>query len=341
MTGFTPTTTPRGSGQSTAAYRTFAPIDPLNMRSLLFLNVAQQMLLDEDWTHRAVTVTMASHSSPGSFAFYGANHVDTITAVHQGLIDFSILNPSALLTMAHRGTGAFDSPRNVATVAVMPHEDQLGFAIADRLGFTSLEEVAEARYPLRVSTRGSLDVCTSIMVDVVLRAHGFSLEDLRSWGGEVYNDQPMPMHPSRMGRLAAGEIDAIFDEGVGGWADMLAGAGATLLPIAPDRLAELGEQGFRATTVHAERFPTLAADVPTVDFGGWPIYCRADAADDLVDRFCRALAARRERIPWEIGPASQPPLPLERMVNDSPGTPLDVPLHPAARAVWIEHGWVR
>lgn len=39
-----------------------------------------------------------------------------------------------MLTMAHRGTGAFDSPQNVAAVAVLPHYGQLGFAVASRLG---------------------------------------------------------------------------------------------------------------------------------------------------------------------------------------------------------------
>ncbi len=340
MTDFHPSTPPVGSGRSTAEYRTFAPVDPLNMRSLLFLNVAEQMLLDETWTHRAVTVTLESHSGPGRFAFYGANHVDAITAVHRGDLDFSILNPSALLTMAHRGVGAFDTPHDVATIAVMPHDDALGFAVVDRLGFTSLEQIGEARYPLRVSTRGSLDVCTSIMIDVVLRAHGFSLDDLRSWGGEVFNDQPMPMHPSRMGRLADGAIDAIFDEAVGGWADMLADAGAQLLPLSPEKTTQLTTQGFRPATLEADQHPTLHADVATVDFGGWPIYCRADASDDLVDQFCRALAERRDHIAWQIGPVTQPPLPLDRMVNDSPDTPIDVPLHPQAQKVWVEYGWI-
>jgi len=97
----------------------------------------------------------------------------------------SILNPAATLTMAHRGTGAFDSPKNVAAIAVLPHYDQLGFAVASRLGFSSLGDIAAERYPLRVSVRGSIDACTPIMVDVVLRAHGFTLADILAWGGEM------------------------------------------------------------------------------------------------------------------------------------------------------------
>jgi hypothetical protein len=36
----------------------------------------------------------------------------------------------------------------------------------------------------------------------------------------------------------------------------------------------------------------------------------------------------------------QPPLPLERMVKESPVTPLDVPMHPRAAAVWQKHGYL-
>jgi TRAP-type uncharacterized transport system substrate-binding protein len=306
---------------------------------MLFLDVARQIMLSPDWTHRAVSVVLESHTGPGRFAFYGANHPDVIDEVHARRVDISILNPAALLTMAHRGAGPFTSPREVATVAVLPHDDRLGFAVAERLGFTSLADIAAARYPLRVSTRGSIDACTPIMVDVVLRAYGFSLDDIRAWGGEIGYDQPMPNHPSRMGRLERGEIDAIFDEGVVLWADLVTAAGARFLPLSSQHLEALQAQGFRSAVIEQSRYPTLPADVPAVDFSGWPIYCRADTPDTLVDQFCEALVARREDIVWDIGGVRQPPLPLERMVREAPDTPFDVPMHPAAAEVWRRHGF--
>jgi TRAP-type uncharacterized transport system substrate-binding protein len=324
----------------TDAFRPVAPVDPTNLRPMLFLDVARQIMLSQDWTHRAVSVVMESHTGPGRFTFYGANHPDVIEDVHARRVDVSILNPAALLTMAHRGVGAFGRPRDVATIAVLPHYDQLGFAVADRLGFTSLEDIAAARYPLRVSVRGSIDACTPIMVDVVLRAHGFSLDDVRAWGGEISSDQPMPNHPSRIGRLERGEIDAIFDEGVVLWADLVTGAGAGLLPLSPSQLDGLQAQGFRRGLIEKSRYPSLPGDVPTVDYSGWPIYCRTDTPDALIEQFCQALASRRDDIVWDIGGVRQPPLPLERMVRESPMTPLDVPMHPRAAAVWREHGYL-
>ena len=323
-----------------AEFRPVAPVDPTNLRPMLFLDVAREMMLGNDWSHRAVTVVMESHTGPGKFTFYGANHPDVVDEVHAGLVDVSILNPAAMLTMAHRGTGAFDAKRNVAAIAVLPHYDQLGFAVATRLGFTSLTDIAERRYPLRVSVRGSIDACTPIMVDVVLREHGLTLADIEAWGGEISYDQPMPNHPSRMGRLKAGEIDAIFDEGVIMWADLVAGADAEFLPLSEAHLDALEAQGFRRGLLEQSRYPSLPGDIRTVDYSGWPIYCRADAPDALIEKFCQALITRRDAIVWDIGGPQQPPLPLDRMARESPSTPQDVPLHPAAAAVWRAHGFL-
>jgi TRAP-type uncharacterized transport system substrate-binding protein len=321
-------------------FRPVAPVDPTNLRPMLFLEAARDMMLNDDWPFRAVTVVMEDHGGPGRFAFYGANHPDAVEEVHARRVDISILNPAAMLTMAHRGTGAFTSPKELATIAVLPHDDRLGFAVADRLGFAGLADIAAARYPLRVSVRGSVDACTPIMVDVVLRAYGFSLDDIRGWGGEISYDQPMPNHPSRIGRLERGEIDAIFDEGIVMWANLLAAAGAGFLPLDPEHLTALEAQGFRRALIEKSRYPSLPADVPAVDYSGWPIYCRADTPAPLVEKFCQALVRRRDHIPWDIGGVSQPPLPLERMVRESPVTPLDVPLHPQAAAVWQQHGFL-
>jgi TRAP-type uncharacterized transport system substrate-binding protein len=321
-------------------YRPVAPVDSTNLRPMLFLDVAREIMLSQDWPYRAVSVVMESHTGPGRFTFYGASHPDAIDEVDARRVDVSTLNPAAMLTMAHRGTGAFDYPREVATIAMLPHYDQLGFAVAERLGFTSLADIAAARYPLRVSVRGSIDAGTPIMVDVVLRAYGFSLGDIRAWGGKISTDQPMPNDPSRIGRLECGEIDAIFDEGVVLWADLVAAARAQLLPLSPPYLEFLESQGFRRGLIEKSRYPSLPDDVPTVDYSGWPIYCRTDTPDALVEHFCQALVSRRDDIVWDIGSAHQPPLPLERMVKDSPFTPFDVPMHPRAAAVWREHGYL-
>jgi hypothetical protein len=49
-----------------AEFRPVAPVDPTNLRPMLFLDVAREMMLGHDWSHRAVSVVMESHTGPGT-----------------------------------------------------------------------------------------------------------------------------------------------------------------------------------------------------------------------------------------------------------------------------------
>ena len=314
----------------------------MNLRSMIMLDVAREMMINDDWTHKAVSLSMSDPEHPAArpVTLLGVNDPRAIAEVAAGRLDLATLNPVVMLNMARLGTGPFRSPLAVSTIAVLPHHDQLAFAVADRLGFVDLQQIADARYPLRVSVRGSLDEVTAMSIDVVLGVHGFSLADIVDWGGTVFYDQPMPNHPSRLGRLTSGAIDAIFEEGTVLWANDVAAAGATILPIDDEHLATLQELGFRAGVLDVATYPTLGGDVQTVDYSGWPLYCRTTADDALVRQLCQALDRAQNRIVWQIGPETQPPLPIDRMVSDSPATPFDVPLHPAAEAYWREHGYL-
>jgi hypothetical protein len=43
----------------------FRPVDPTNLRPMLFLEAAREIMLDGDWPFRAVTVVMEDHGGPG------------------------------------------------------------------------------------------------------------------------------------------------------------------------------------------------------------------------------------------------------------------------------------
>ncbi len=325
---------------NTHEHESFA-VFPDTIRPRLLFEVVSEMMGSSDWPYREARVELRSQGGePGAFHLYGANHPNSIQEMAEGKLDISILNPSALLTMAYRGTGAFEKPMPVATIAVLPHYDQLGFAVTETSGIRSLDQIREQRSPLRVSVRGSLDASTSLLVNVVLKAHGFSLEDIISWGGHVSYDQPMPNDPSRIGRVKSGELDAIFEEGILIWGNIVSEAGMHFLPIDDTHLSKLEAQGFRRATIKTALHPTLPTDIPTVDFSGWPIFTHLNASDLLIKNFCEALEARKQRIQWRIGDGKQPPLPLERMCLDAEDTPLAVPFHPAAERFWRERGYI-
>ncbi len=322
------------------------PIDPLNIRSKLMLETVSHMMTDWDWPYREATIDLRSQGDElGKFRLYGANHPSSVEKVFRRELDISILNPSVILSMAHRGVGMFSQPQEVALIAVMPHYDQLGFAVKEDTGLTSLDDIREKRYPLRLSVRGSLDASTSLMVEMVLRAHGFGYDDILSWGGSISYDQPMPPqtppgHASRLARVGSGELDAIFEEGVIIWVNALPNLGMRLLEINDERLAELVRQGFKPAKLEQKFYKWLDRDVQTVDFSGWPIFTRADAPELLIRKFCEAMEARKSSIPWNWGPIQQDDLPIRRMLTNAPDVPIDVPLHPVAEQYWRELGYI-
>ena len=108
------------------------------------------------------------------------------------------------------------------------------------------------------------------------------------------------------------------------------------LPLGEPLLQRLERLGFRRAVLAKAEHPGLPEDVPTLDFSGFAVFTRADTPDEVITAICNALEARRDRIPLQDADS----LPLERMVQDTPEGPLDVPLHPAAERFWRERGYL-
>ena len=310
---------------------------PATTRSRLMLEVASELVGDSGWTQRQVNVSLREQGAESwPLAFFASDTPAAIEEVADGRAQIAIVNPSSPLTLAVRGTGPYPSPLPLRAITVIPSEDQMAFAVTEASGLRSIEDIGQRRFPLRLGMRAQRDHACFWFVDKVFRAAGFSLDDVLSWGGEVKYLARIPQAPERIEAVRRGEVDAIFDEAVNRWIYPALDAGMRLLPVTGELLARLEAMGFRRGTVTRRDYPRLPEDVPSLDFSGWPVFCRTDAADELIVRFCRAMEARKQQIPWQ-GPG---PLPLERMCHDGPDTPLDVPLHPAAERFWRERGYL-
>jgi TRAP-type uncharacterized transport system substrate-binding protein len=267
--------------------------------------------------------------------FLASDGPDALQGVVDGEVTMGIVNPSSMLALARKGIAPFRGPLPLAALAVIPSYDQFAVAIRPELGIGSLTEVGERRYPLRVSVRGQRNHGVHWVFDHVLQAHGWTAGDLLSWGGHVSYDDGLPSRGDRVKRFAAGEIDAIVDEGVATWVPDALDAGARLLPMPESALHRLESWGYQRSVLSPQRFAGLPGEVPTVDFSGWTVYVREDAPDDLVERVCAAIAARQDRIALQDGS----PLPLAEMVTGSGAAPLTVPLHEAAQRFWVARGY--
>jgi TRAP-type uncharacterized transport system substrate-binding protein len=251
-------------------------------------------------------------------------------------MQLAISNPAMYLAFALRGTGPYNAPIALRAITVIPSPDQLAFAVSERTGIKTFAEIRERRYPLRVSMRGQKDHALHPIINEVLTAAGFSLDDIVSWGGQIRYDDGLPMKSNRFGAMQNGEVDMIVDEAVRGWINTAAGAGMRVLPVTEPMLIKLEALGLRRSIIPKTRYPNLAEDVATLDFSGFAVYTHAAVPDPVVRSICAALEARKERIGWQ----EPGPLPLEKMCRDTADGPLMIPLHPAAEKFWREQGYL-
>ena len=94
--------------------------------------------------------------------------------VARGDLDVAIMNPSALLTQAYRGTGMFSQPLPLRALANYPSWDRFVLAVHPRTGLRSLAELKARRYPLRLSTRQDPAHATRILTDQLCSLYGFT-----------------------------------------------------------------------------------------------------------------------------------------------------------------------
>jgi TRAP-type uncharacterized transport system substrate-binding protein len=310
---------------------------PPTIRSRFMLEIASDLVGRKDFNLRQTRLTLREQGrADRTLTLFGSDAPSVIDEVMRGQVDIAIINPAAPLTMAVRGTGPFPEPLPLRAVTVLPSEDYFFFAVAGSTGLRTLDDVRERRYPLRISLRGQMDHSNQLLVTQVLALAGFSLDDIVSWGGSVRYDAVPPAHPLRLDDVERGVLDALFDEGVGWWAPRALSLGMRFLRLSGSILHELHAMGLRRRTVTRTEYPGIDEDFEAIDYSGWPVFTRADVPDDYITAFCRALEARKDRIPWE----GTGPLPLDAMVRNRTDTPLDVPLHPAAERYWRDRGYL-
>ena len=312
------------------------PVIPPTTRSLLVLEMAAELTRGASPRSPVRQATATLDLGGGHhIALFGSSTIAGIYAVAKREVSLAIVNPSATLTLAHRGTGPFEAPLPLRTIGVIPSRDQYVFAVNPRSGLRSFAEIAAKRPALRIGVRGDREHSLHFMLDDIMRANGFSRTDIAAWGGEFRFEgrSPDPSSPQFRAFLD-GSLDAIFDEGADSWIGEALAAGMTILTLAEPAVTRLETLGYRRASIPQARYARLPEDVLTIDFSGWPLFVHAELSDDDVTQICAALAACVDRIPWQ----EDGPLSLERMCRNAPDAPYDVPLHPAAERAWRERG---
>ncbi|MET0501585.1 MAG: TAXI family TRAP transporter solute-binding subunit [Candidatus Binatia bacterium] len=310
---------------------------PHTTRSRLMLEVASALVNRRDYPFLQARISLREQGSGDwPMTLFASDSPAAVQEVAEGRVQFAIINPSMMLKLAALGSAPFTAPIPLRAIAVLPSLDSMLFAVKQETGLKSFGDIRARRFPLRVSLRAQPDHSLHAIVNHVLGAAGFTLDDIVSWGGQVRYDAGMAYGPNRIGAFQRGEIDAIFDEGASTWGNMALELGMDFLSLDDSMLTGLESAGLRRGLIQQRHFPKLAGDVPTLDFSGWPIYTHRDTPDGMVGDFCRALEDSKDRIPW----AEEGSLPLAQMVRDTSEGHLEVPLHPGAERFWRHCGYL-
>jgi len=272
---------------------------------------------------------------------FAADSFRELKLLAQRKVSVAWINPSASVTLAYRGTGPLRGRIALKTIAVFPSWDVMGFAVHESSGITSLEQIKKERIPIRLSTgpigqRDLLESPVTFMVSAALKAAGFSFADILKWGGKI-QAVSRPSHPDRRTGVEKGTVNAVFDEGIKSWGQTVLDHGFRYLPIEGAVLRKLKTMGYRPGVVPRSQFKGLAADVPTIDFSGWPMAVRADMPNDVAYALCEAIERRRKSIPTD----NFRPLDNADLCANNEEAPYDVPLHPGARKFYRERRYLK
>ncbi|HEY3303208.1 MAG TPA: TAXI family TRAP transporter solute-binding subunit [Candidatus Binatia bacterium] len=302
---------------------------------------AERAIQTESRVGYSLALALTATREKGMSLSFAADGFRELLNVSRGKLSLGWINPSVAATMAYRGKGLFSKRQPIRTVAVFPSYDVMAFAVHESTGITSLEQIRKERVPLRLST-GSVDKAwlkyspTMFTVAAVMKAAGFSFANLKQWGGKIQSVS-RPSHPDRRAALENGTINAVFDEGIKSWGQTAIDAGFRYLPIEGAILKKLTAIGYRPSVLPKSRFPALAADVPTVDFSGWPMVVHKDMEDEVAYAICEAIEGRKALMPTD----NFKPLDMAQLCANDAEAPYDVPLHPGAQRFYLERGYLK
>lgn len=287
----------------------------------------------------------------------GKSCIAGIDMVDRGLYDFGMTSPPWLVrSAAEQRLNLGWEPRqlNLSAVCSFPHDDQLVLAVRRDLGVKSLHDIRERKLGLRLST-GPLHLAhpLGVVLDLVLQEYGISTGDFADWGGGItFADRQLNVlaegpadRKDRVSSIRAGDLDGVFDEGIMSktWKDIADTVDLQYLPIDDAVLSSLeSKYGLRRSVIPAGRLRGVEADIPTVDFAGWLLYCRTDVPDDIVYLTLVALEEQRAQLETLFEPQrpfqglSELPLDMSSLWKDT-----GLPLHPGAAAFFRDRGFMR
>jgi uncharacterized protein len=280
---------------------------------------------------------------PGSAVSFKPNSPGGgVLAIAEGQADFTATATGTEVKLANEGQAPYTKPlKGKFSFAMMLYDNQfIHFLMtkewADANGIRSWADIAAKKPKIRLAINRPDNPQTTIGAPYeVMKAYGFSINDIEKWGGSFV-----------LGNSAIG-LDAITD----GKADMFMNArnlGDSLVKDIANKRALLWIDGDRATVQKAAdtfdfkadmvpkgTYPFMEKDYPTVR--QWvALLVGAHVSDEVVYKYVKAIAENEARV-QAIGGSLKTSFTTAKM----PVNPAKLPYHPGALRYYKEKGLVK
>ena len=270
----------------------------------------------------------------------GSNCFEAPVRVARGEYDIAITTPYWVGNLAAEGREPYAEPLKLCSLGMFAHDDMLIFAVRRETGITSLRDIRERKYPLKVSTPLRETRHPGVWcAEKVLEEYGFNYDDIERWGGKVLRDRPRNQKLASA-KAVSDEFDAVFDEAImtNRWKNLTKQYDIKFLPIDEDVLRRLEAKGWKRGAIPKGKFRGVDEDVPGIDFSGWWLFCRPDLDEEIAYHTVRAIDEQKEMIDlWFPDPTSgmTAPVDMRRLCRNLP-----LPLHPGAERYYREMGYL-
>ncbi|MDL2313758.1 TAXI family TRAP transporter solute-binding subunit [Desulfovibrio sp. OttesenSCG-928-C14] len=218
---------------------------------------------------------------------------------------------------------------NLRAVGVLCTISGLQFIVDAKTGITSIEQIKERKYPLRVAVNRAGSVM-DVAAEALFKSYGFTYKDIESWGGKVMK---IP-GPETMSLWDAGQVDAIIEISqfpTSRFVELAQKHNLNILSIDPAKQAALNaELGTESIVIAAGTYPFVKEPCPTINTKVL-IMTSAEQPDALISGAVQAIL---DNIKYLHGVHVN----LQNLTPEVIAKDILIPLHPAAEKKYREIG---
>jgi len=220
-----------------------------------------------------------------------------------GVLDLCWAVPSISAEWAYRGCGGWKAEPliDLRAIARFPQSDRQMVAVAPYAICQTLEQAEVEKMPLRLGVRINVPVAEeparewAYAVKSILRAHGFTLEDLEAWGGKYW---PVTKDFTALEeKIRQRDVDFVIgDASTQPIWKSLADNGFKFLSLSETVMLALENEGFERNVVPAGFFPGIATPLLAVDESDFLLLTSTHTDHELAYAVTKTIDQNRGRI---------------------------------------------